>query len=310
MAILVSIAGGLVFFCLVVLLFGNGADKKDRVRNRIDILSTDPSKRLREQDPEFNKSFMDRIVRPAVKKLTGLLASVIPMGRGKTAAEEKRKLMLQQAGWTISAEEYMTLQLVAVICCGILGAIIALITKAEASNTVLYAIGGAFAAYAIMRYVCSAAGTRRKSAMEKQLPDALDLLSVSVTAGLGFERALLHIVETMEGPLIDEFAVSYREMSMGRSRRDALTLLGERCGIEDLATVTGALVQAGQLGIPISNVLQSQSAAIRRTRRNKVKEKAAKISTKILLPMVGLIFPVLLIVLLGPSIITIVEEFS
>lgn len=310
MVIPVSIAGGLVFFCLVVLIFANGADRKDRVRNRIDTLSTDPSKLLREQDPEFNKSFMDRIVRPAVKKLTGLLSSVIPMGHGKTAAEEKRKLMLQQAGWTISAEEYMTLQLVAVICCGILGAIIALITKSGAGDAVLYAIGGAFAAYAIMRYVCSAAGTRRKSAMEKQLPDALDLLSVSVTAGLGFERALLHIVETMEGPLIDEFAVSYREMSMGRSRRDALTLLGERCGIEDLAAVTGALVQAGQLGIPISNVLQSQSAAIRRTRRNKVKEKAAKVSTKILLPMVGLIFPVLLIVLLGPSIITIVEEFS
>ena len=138
----------------------------------------------------------------------------------------------------------------------------------------------------------------------------LDLLSVSVAAGLGFERAMLHIINSMDGPLIDEFTVTYREMSMGRSRKDALTLLGERCGVEDLTAVTGALVQAGQLGIPIRNVLQTQSAAIRRTRRAKVQEKAAKVSTKILLPMIVFIFPVLILVLLGPSLISIVEQFS
>ena len=97
---------------------------------------------------------------------------------------------------------------------------------------------------------------------------------------------------------------------MGRSRKDALTLLGERCGVDDLSSVTGAIVQAGQLGIPLRNVLQSQAAAIRNSRRSKVQEKAAKVSTKILLPMIGLIFPVLIIVLMGPSIITLMEQFG
>ena len=210
----------------------------------------------------------------------------------------------------MSPEEYTVLQLILMVCAGAMGLFLGLLAKKGAAYTVLYAVGGMFAAYAILRYVCSATVTKRQSAMEKQLPDLLDLLSISVAAGLGFERAMAHVVDTMEGPLIDEFAVAYREMSMGRSRKDALTRLGERCGVEDMSSVTSALVQAGQLGIPIGNVLQSQAAAIRRSRRSKVQEKAAKVSTKILLPMVTMIFPVLLIVLLGPSAITIVEQFK
>jgi tight adherence protein C len=112
----------------------------------------------------------------------------------------------------------------------------------------------------------------------------------------------------MEGPLVDELAVTYREMSMGRTRRDALYLLGERIDVEEVRSFTAALIQAGQLGIPIKNVLQAQASAIRQSRRTKVQERAAKVSTKILLPMLVFIFPVLFIVLMGPTVLNLMSS--
>ena len=138
----------------------------------------------------------------------------------------------------------------------------------------------------------------------------LDLLSVSVEAGMAFERSMLHVTETMEGPLIDELTVTYREMSMGRSRKEALTLMAERCGLPELESFTGAIVQAGQLGIPMRNVLKTQSEAMRSARRAKVQEKAQQVSTKILIPMLLFIFPVLFVVLLAPSLISIMGNLG
>ena len=109
--------------------------------------------------------------------------------------------------------------------------------------------------------------------MEQQLPDVLDLLSVSVEAGLGFEQAIHHITTNMNGPLIDELIVTYREMSMGRTRKDALTLFAQRCDIEEIKSFVGALIQAAQLGISMKNVLRSQSAAMRQARKQRCRKK-------------------------------------
>lgn len=306
----IAVACGTVLFCILMLLLGPGARKKSTLQNRLDNLGRDAFRMDMLRDEEMSKPFTDRVLRPLLHRLFGLVSMLIPIQGMNPAGSEKQKKLLMQAGWTVSLEEYTMIQLICMVCSGLLGLMLALFSHEALVNCILYFLGGAFAGYTLLRYSCSAAATRRKAAMEAQLPDMLDLLSVSVAAGLGFERAMLHIINSMDGPLIDEFTVTYREMSMGRSRKDALTLLGERCGVEDLTAVTGALVQAGQLGIPIRNVLQTQSAAIRRTRRAKVQEKAAKVSTKILLPMIVFIFPVLILVLLGPSLISIVEQFS
>ena len=305
----VAVTAGIFVFSLVILLFGRKASEQDMLNRRLDLLIMEANRPYAIREEELEKSFAKRVLVPLIHKLTVLISAVIPIRTGKHSGAEKQKKMLMQAGWIITYEEYMTIQLILMAGAGILGLILALMTGKGAAECCLYSVIGIFAVYTVLRYVCSAAGNARKKAMEKQLPDMLDLLSVSVAAGLGFERAMLHVTETMDGPLIDEFAVAYREMSMGRSRKEALTLLSERCGVEDLSSVTGAIIQAGQLGIPVRNVLHSQSAAIRRTRRSKVQEKAAKVSTKIMLPMVAFIFPVLLIVLMGPSIITIIGMF-
>ena len=308
---IISVGAGIFLFCILVVALGPRALKKDKIRSRLDTMSQNLFRTDAMRDEELSKPFNERVLKPLLRRMTGALGTVVPMsGTATSNSSERQKKLLMQAGWAISVEEYTVIHLMCMVCGGLLGLVLALYSRQTALYTVLYAVGGLFCGYTVLRYACASAATKRKGAMERQLPDMLDLLSVSVAAGLGFDRAVHHIVNTMEGPLIDEFTVTYREMSMGRPRNEALALLADRCGVDDLNTVTGALIQAGELGIPIRNVLQSQAAALRRIRKNKVQEQAAKVSTKILLPMVGFIFPVLLIVLLGPSILSILDAFS
>jgi len=308
MLFLIAVCIGLIIYGIIVSLCGPGAARKDTVRGRVDKLGKDNDRSRFPDNEELDKPFAERILKPLLQKITQLLSNLVPSKKGNN--KEKLQQMLNHAGWTISTDEYTAIQMILMIGGGLLGTMLGVVSHSALSDILMYFFLGAFGAFALLRYFCTSTGSRRKENMEKQLPDMLDLLSVSVAAGLGFERAMLHIIETMDGPLIDEFAVAYREMSMGRSRKDALTLLADRCGVEELSSVTGAIVQAGQLGIPMRNVLQSQAAAIRRGRRAKTQEKAAKVSTKIVLPMVAFIFPVLLIVLMGPSLITIMKNFK
>ena len=136
-------------------------------------------------------------------------------------------------------------------------------------------------------------------------PDALDLLTISVEAGLGFDAALAKVVEKMSGPLIDEFRQALAEVRMGRTRRDALRDVATRADDQSLTNFIGAIVQAEQLGVPIAKVLQIQSQQLRIVRRQRAEEAAAKAPIKMLFPMVGCIFPTLFIVILGPAVITV-----
>ena len=145
----------------------------------------------------------------------------------------------------------------------------------------------------------------RSLAMVLQLPDALDLLTISVEAGLGFDAALAKVVEKMNGPLVDEFRQALAEVRMGRTRRDALRDIVKRADAPPVANFIGAIVQAEQLGVPIAKVLQIQSQQLRILRRQRAEEAAAKAPVKMLFPMVGCIFPTIFIVILGPAIVTV-----
>ena len=143
--------------------------------------------------------------------------------------------------------------------------------------------------------------------MVLQLPDALDLLTISVEAGLGFDAALAKCVEKMEGPLIVEFRQALAEIRMGRTRRDALRDVVARADAQPISNFIGAIVQAEQLGVPIAKVLQIQSQQLRIERRQRAEEMAAKAPVKMLFPMVGCIFPTIFIVILGPAVITVMS---
>ncbi len=149
----------------------------------------------------------------------------------------------------------------------------------------------------------------RKRAVERALPDAIDLLVISVEAGLGFDQALLRVVEKWDNELTREFAQTLSEMRMGVPRRQALRDLARRVNVDDLNVFIASLVQADQLGVSISQVLRAQANQMRLRRRQRAQELAHKAPIKMIFPMVFLIFPALYVVILGPAIPRIIEAF-
>jgi tight adherence protein C len=146
--------------------------------------------------------------------------------------------------------------------------------------------------------------TRIKSRREKiraQLPDALDLLAVSVEAGLGFDGALQKLTEQMEGPLIEEFTLTLGEMRIGETRQDALKKFSERVDAPEVSAFVRSIIQADQFGISLGRILKVQAADTRLRRQAAAEEKAMKAPIKMLFPTVAFIFPAMFLVILGPA---------
>jgi tight adherence protein C len=150
----------------------------------------------------------------------------------------------------------------------------------------------------------------RQQEIEKSLPDAIDLLTVSIEAGLSFDGAMAKLAEKMSGVLVSEFSIVLKEMKMGISKRDALKSMIKRVPVDNLITFAGAIIQADQLGVSIGNVLRIQSNIMRQKRRHKASELAMKAPIKMLFPMIFFIFPTIFIVLLGPVVIKTMAAFS
>ena len=149
----------------------------------------------------------------------------------------------------------------------------------------------------------------RQQEILKSLPDAFDLITVCVEAGLGLEAALARVAEKVEGPFGDELAIMMREVSMGKLRRDALKEMGDRTGVHDLISFINAVVQAETMGTSIATVLRVQAEQMRTKRRQRAEQQAQQAPIKMMFPLVLCIFPSLFIVVLGPAGITIYEQF-
>lgn len=150
----------------------------------------------------------------------------------------------------------------------------------------------------------------RQREIEKSLPDVIDLLTVSIEAGLSFDGAMAKLVEKMSGVLVSEFAAVLKEMRMGVSKRDAMKSMIERVPVANLITFVGAILQADQLGVSVGNVLRIQSTIMRQKRRQRASELAMKAPIKMLFPMVIFILPTIFIVMLGPVVLKVMETFS
>lgn len=273
---------------------------KDAVQARLEQLVVQP-KSLEEY--ELQQPFYERSIRPLIKRLSKI-------GRrgdqGGIIARTDAKL--EKAGYPggLRGADWMGVK--------ILGAIVgALLFFAVASLLAGFA-GGLF--FGLVGLAIGFIGPEfwlgrrirgRAMQMTLQLPDALDLLTISVEAGLGFDAALAKVVEKMDGPLIVEFRQALAEVRMGRTRREALRDVATRADSQPVTNFIGAIVQAEQLGVPIAKVLQIQSQQLRVERRQRAEEAAAKAPVKMLFPMVGCIFPTIFIVILGPAIITVMK---
>ncbi len=148
----------------------------------------------------------------------------------------------------------------------------------------------------------------RAARMQRELPDAIDLMTISVESGLGFDAAVQQVAKNTEGPLADEFARVLREMQIGQGRSDALRALSERTTVPEVKTFVSAMVQADAFGIPIAQVLRVQSSEIRVKRRQRAEQKAQQVPVKITIPLIFTILPCLFIAVMGPAVISIMDS--
>jgi tight adherence protein C len=193
------------------------------------------------------------------------------------------------------------------ICAGggvLFGLLIAGVTGFSTSGVMLLFMFGA-AGYMVVPFVVSSRGRRRKEAIVVSLPDALDLLAVSVEAGMGFDGAIAKLTEHMGGPLTDEFSIALGEMRVGESRAEALRKLAVRADTPEIGAFVRSLIQADQLGISLGRILKLQAQDTRVKRQLAAEERAGKAPIKMLFPTVLFIFPSMFIVILGPAMISI-----
>src|SRR6476469_6393300 len=283
-------AGGI----LLIVLGLAGSTPVDPVQARLTQLGTMQAKNLEEL--ELQAPFMERTLRPLAAALSGRMSRI-----ASTSFTEKTEKRLALAGnpGDLRVADWLGIKASPAIIGGVL-------------VFFLFAIGAGFGViglrfgYTAPEFWLGGRVKKRQKAIIMMIPDALDLLTISVRAGLGFDAALGKVVEKLNGPLSDEFRRALAEVRVGKARRDALRDIVARTEVPPLTNFIGAIIQAEQLGVSISKVLQVQSEQLRIERRQRAEEQAAKAPIKMLFPLVGCIFPSLFIVILGPAIILII----
>jgi tight adherence protein C len=243
----------------------------------------------------------------APRPLDALRKRIAPLLSSQYVRELSQKLETAGQGRALSAEEVATAQVVL----GVVGAALAVafILMAGPKPAMALALLVLLPGMGLLgpKAWVERAARERQGVVRKELPDMLDLLAISVEAGLGFEAALDLGARNFNGPLADEVRRALREMELGASRHDALQSMKRRVDVPELSNFVLALVQADQLGMPITRVLHAQAQELRARRRQWAREKAGKLPVKILFPLVFFIFPSIMVVLLGPAAISVMK---
>lgn len=251
------------------------------------------------QRKDDRPSFRARALVPAVAWLARMVGNLLP-----DRQIERIRTHMALAGMPYSRQLTQFLAAKAGLAIG--AALLTSLYLLPSGESLLKTLGLALAAGALGFYLPGLWLARRIAHRRRQisraLPDALDLLSISVSAGLGFDGAMLEVVQRWKNPLGDEFAAVLRDLKFGKARRDALRELAERTGVEDVTDFVAAVIQADELGTPIKETLQIQAEQMRVRRRHRAEELARKATIKMLIPMAIFIFPAMFIVLVGPAV--------
>ncbi|MFL6043368.1 MAG: type II secretion system F family protein [Gaiellales bacterium] len=258
-----------------------------------------------QREIETRRSVNDRILGPTAARLAGVTMKLAP----KTNLENVSQKLLQ-AGMarSVTPQAYLAMKAGTAGGAILLGLMIS-ITGGGTFGLVIALVGAAIG-FIAPEFVINSRVRGRKDEMKTDLPNVLDLLSVCVEAGLGFDQALVKLNERMEGPLVDEFALVLHEMRIGQSRSAALKNLAERVDSPDVGQFARAIIQADQLGISLSRILKVQSQDMRVRRQLAAEEKAMKAPVKMLFPTVIFIFPSMFVVALGPAMLNLMKTFS
>jgi tight adherence protein C len=258
------------------------------------------------EEIELQQPFTERVLRPFIRQLADAL-NRFQQARAKNPKDNsvkgteaiQRKLALAGNPYRWTPADYLGIKIFAALVLG--GLLFFMLTiGGDPGYALLFGgIGLAFGWFGPELLLRSKTQARQKQ-IQRALPDALDLLVISVEAGLGFDAAIQRLVEKRNDPLAAEFARVLAEMRVGRSRRDALKDMVLRTQVPDLNNFVGAILQAEQLGVSITKVLTVQAEQMRTVRRQRAEEKAAQLQLKLIFPLAIFIFPALCVVIMGP----------
>ena len=303
------LGAGLVFAAstLALSLIGVASAERRGVARSIGAIQALDAAPAAMREAELERPFVERVIGPLGDRLVSL-------GRKMARADTAKKLQyrLDVAGnppaWGVS--RLIGLKVLGLGVFGVVGFIyVAALGMPVMRIIIITGLLGSLG-YLLPNILLNNAGQKRSKLMRNALPDAIDLLTVSVEAGLGFDSAVSRVALNTKGPMSEEFARLLQEMQLGVGRTEAMRAMAERSSIQELKSFCMAMVQADNLGIPIGRVLRIQSAEMRVKRRQRAEEKAQQVPVKIMIPLMLFILPSLFIIVMGPAVISMMEMFS
>ncbi|MGD9959683.1 type II secretion system F family protein [Nocardioides sp.] len=304
---MVFFLGAALVFVALFMVFAaiGGLQSETRGVNRslavLEAMTSAPTEMAKEYDAPFG----ERVLAPLYERVTKL-------GRRITGADaadrirHKLDLAGNPPGWTV--DRVSAGKIVGAVCGFGMAGVFSLLLGFGLSVSLVVIAGGTVAGFFGPNMYLYQQAFDRTARMQSELPDAIDLLTISVESGLGFDAALMQVSRNTDGPLAGEFSRVIREMQLGMGRSDALRALGERNSMPDLKSFVSSMVQADAFGIPVGQVLRVQSNEIRIKRRQWAEEQAQKVPVKITVPLIFCILPCLFIAVLGPAVIQIMNS--
>lgn len=300
--VLTFFALGLVLLTGIFFLFGSSTDEESRVFRRFrEVTGYKAGTNETDLDEEMLEgTFWERNIYPIIERVGDIIS-----GDDESSWKKlDRRLIRAGRPGDLAPNEFAALQLVLGLLSVAIVVVLALIVRPTSSRGIALALvfaalaGGA--SYIVPKFYLSMLISRRESEVKSSLPFAIDLLVVTVEAGLGFEMALKRVSKKMTGALAEEFQRVNEEIKLGATRRAALQNLLDRVDVEELSSFVSAIIQAGEMGASIGKVLRIQADQMRTERRQSIEEQAQKAPVKMLIPMVMFIFPTIFIVIGGP----------
>lgn len=311
MLVVIGLLVAIVLMIIAYLVINSMTEKKNNaVQSRLRNISqtAGEKKNIADywQDELKDKSFKERVIKPLFDNLAGFIKRYTPAALYKAAEKNvEASGNFQNRGMS----GFLVYEFLLTLGCLLVAMFYVFSHLVSPAKALLIVIGSTAFGFAFPLIVLKSMVEERKEAIRRAMPDVLDLLCVSVQAGMGFDGAMGKVTSKMKGPLIDECDRLLQELRMGVTRRNALLRLADRCGIKEMQLFAAALIQAEKLGVGLAQVLEIQSENMRELRRQRAREVAAKMPSKILVPLLLFIFPVIFVVALGPPLVTVANHF-
>jgi len=302
---LIPIIGVLVFLAVASLILGVARRSPSLIEARMQDFRT-RAVNVVEGESDLAVPFSERVLLPGIEALANAATSILP---ARVLANIEKQLI--RAGSPMTVNAYVVFWMISVFCIsGLMLASVVVVWGAVGLQQALVVLMFALVGWMLPGMWLKGRLKGRQKLVIKGLPDALDLVTTCVEAGLGLDGALARVAEKSSGPLAIELTRMLREVAMGKLRREALSEMADRIGVDELTSFVNAIIQAEQLGVGIAQVLRVQSDQMRTRRRQRAEQTAHEAPIKMIFPLVLFIFPAFMLVILGPAVIRIATSLS